>query len=83
MASVLTWASLPVKFHPPKLFRFLKQIFGMNTERSFRAEWCEDNHYPWLHYDVSSDSAFCQLCMTAAYEGKLLSSIKKDPAFLM
>ena len=37
---------------------------------------------PWLHYDVSSDSAFSHLCMTAAYEGKLIASTKKDPAFL-
>ena len=32
------------------------------------------------HYDVSSDSAFSHLCMTAAYEGKLIAST--DPAFL-
>ena len=51
--------------------------------RSFRVEWCEDDHYPWLHYYVSSDSAFCHLCMTAAYEGKLLARTKKDPVFLM
>ena len=82
MASVPTQASLQVKFHPPKSFRFPKRKFGMKAERLFRAEWCEDDHYPWLHYDVSSDSAFCHLCMTAAYEGKLLASTKKHPAFL-
>ena len=38
--------------------------------------------YPWLHYDVSSDSAFSHLCITAAYEGKLIASTKEDPAFL-
>ena len=54
----------------------------MKAQRSFRAEWCEDDRYPWLHYDVGSDSAFCHLCMIAAYEGKLLASTKKDPAFL-
>ena len=53
----------------------------MNAARLLQAEWCEDDHYPWLHYDVSSDSAFCHLCMTAAYEGKLIASTKKDPAF--
>ena len=82
MASVPNRVSLPAKFHPPKSFRFPKRKFGMNTERSFRAELCKDDHYPWLHYNVSSDSAFCNLCMTAAYEGKLLASTKKDPAFL-
>ena len=50
--------------------------------RLFRAEWCSDAIYPWLHYDVSSDSAFCYLCMTAVHEGKLLASSKKDAAFL-
>ena len=45
-------------------------------------EWCEDDHYPWLHYDIGTDSAFCHLCMTAAYEDKLLASTKKYPAFL-
>ena len=68
--------SLSEKFHPPKTFRlvigklaslncltdltyrFPKRKFG-KTERSFRAEWCED--YPWLHYDVKLDTAFCYL----------------------
>ena len=74
--------SLPVKFHPPKTFSFPKQRFGTNTrnEWSFKAEWCEDGKYPWLHYD-DSDSAFCHLCMTAAYEGKLLASTRQDQAF--
>jgi len=74
--------SLPVKFHPPRSFKFPKRKFGMKAERSFREEWCSDGNYPWLHYNVSSDSAFCHLCMTAAHEGKLKASTKKDPAFL-
>ena len=40
MASVPTQASLPVKFHPPKSFRFPKRKVGTKTERLFRAEWC-------------------------------------------
>ena len=43
-------------------------------------EWCEDVHYPWLHYNVGTDLAFCHLCVTAAYEGKLLEGTKKEPA---
>ena len=50
--------------------------------RSFIVECCSDANYPWLHYDASSDSAFCYLCMTAVHEGKLLASSKKDAAFL-
>ena len=67
------------KFHPNKSFRFPKRKFG-NTERSFRAEWCE--RFDWLHYDVKSDSVFCHLCKTAVTQNKLLASIKKDPAFI-
>ena len=55
-------SELPEKFHPGKLFKLLKCAFGKkNEERSLRAEWCE--HYPWLHYNIKSDSAFCHLCM--------------------
>ena len=82
MASVPTQASLPVKFYSSKSFRFPKRKFGMKTEKSFRAEWQEDNHYPWLHYDFGTNLAFCHLCMTAAHEGKLLASTKKTQPFL-
>ena len=76
--------SLSIKFHPPRLFKFPKRKFGMKGEavQSFRVEWCSDANYPWLHYDVSSDSPFCYLCMSAAHKGKLLASSKKDAAFL-
>ena len=74
--------SLPVQFHPPKPFSFPKRRFGMKSERSFKAEWCEDGKFPWLHCDIDSDSAFCHLCMTAAHEGKLLASTRRDPAIL-
>ena len=40
MASVPTQASLPVKYPPPKSFRFPKRNFGTKTERLFQAEWC-------------------------------------------
>ena len=80
--SVPIRASWPVKFHPPESFCFPKRKLRIKAERSFRAEWCMwGRPYVWLHYDVSSDSAFCHLCMTAAYEGKLIASTKKDPAF--
>ena len=72
---------LPEKFHPSKSFKFPKRTFGKkNEERSFRAEWCEK--YPWLHYNIESDSAFCHLCMTAEHEHKFLASTKRDAAFL-
>ena len=38
--------------------------------------------YCWLHYDISQDSAFCHVCMTAEFEKKFLASTKRDPAFI-
>lgn len=71
--------SKPEKFQPSKSFLFPKRTFGKTT-RSFRAEWCE--LFPWLHYSIDQDAAFCYLCMTAQHEGKFLASTKRDPAFV-
>lgn len=74
-------STLPEKFHPHKLFVFPKRKFGSKgEERTFRAEWCQQ--YPWLHYDVKQDTAFCYLCMTAEHQNKFLASRKRDPAFI-
>ena len=72
----------PEKFQPSKSFKFPKRIFGSQGKdhRSFRAEWCDK--YKWLHYEVSSDSAFCHVCMVAEFEKKFLASTKRDPAFI-
>ena len=72
-------SSVPELFHPLGSFKFPKHKFG-STVKSFRATWCED--YPWLHYDKTSDSAFCHLCMRTVSEGKLLASTKCNPAFI-
>ena len=75
---LLTVNHPPVKFHPPKNFKLPKRNFGTQGKdwRSFRTEWCV-----WLHYDVSQDSAFCHVCMTAEFEKKFLASTK-DPTFI-
>ena len=76
MASVPTQASLPVKFYPPKSFRFPKQKFGMKTERLFRAEWCGGVRTIIIHGSTTTSipirpSDLSPLyMMTAAYEGK-------------
>ena len=57
---------LPLKFHPPSTYKFPKRQFGASGE----------------HYDVSSDAAFCYLCMKAEKEGKLLASTRREPAFI-
>ena len=36
----------------------------------------------FISYDVSQDSAFCHVCMTAEFEKKFLASTKRDPAFI-
>ena len=71
----------PEKFHSPKNFKFPKRKFGsQGATRSFCSEWCAS--YTWLHYDATSDAAFCHLCMTAEFEKKFLASTKRDPAFI-
>ena len=72
----------PEKFQPPNSFKFPKRSFGSQGKdrRSFRGERCDTYH--WLHYDVSSDSAFCHACMVAEFEKKFLASTKRDPAFI-
>ena len=68
--------------NPSKNFMFPKRKFGVQgkDQRSFRSEWCVS--YTWLHYDATSDAAFCHLCMTAEFEKKFLASTKRDPAFI-
>ena len=61
------------------LNRFPKRKFGC-TERSFRPQWCDQ--FPWLHYNVEIDSAFCYLCMKASAEGKFLTSSKREQTFI-
>ena len=71
---------LPLKFHPSSTYKFPKRKFVVSRERSFKSNWCQK--YQWLHYDASSDAAFCYLCMRADKEGKLLVSTRKEPAFI-
>ena len=74
-------SELPEKFHPGKSLNFPNLTFGKkNEERSYRAEWCEK--YPWLHYNIERESAFCYLCMKEDHEGKFFASTKHNAAFL-
>jgi len=66
---------LPEKYHPNKGFAFPSRSFGKST-RSFRPEWCIA--FPWLHYNTEKDAAFCYLCMVTEFEGKFLSSTRRD-----
>ena len=72
---------VPEKFHPSKSFPFPKRSFGSKGEtRSFRAEWCEK--HSWLHYDASTDAAFCHLCMMTEVEKKFKASTKHELTFI-
>ena len=73
---------IPEKFHPPKTYKFPKRKFGSTviTERSFQPQWCDT--YKWLHYDKVADAAFCHLCMRTQRGRKLLSSHRREPAFI-
>ena len=74
-------AVVPEKFHPSKSFPFPKRSFGSKGEtRSFRAEWCEK--HSWLHYDASTDAAFCHLCMMTEVEKKFKASTKRELTFI-
>ena len=73
---------IPEKFHPPKTYKFPKWKFGSTviTEQSLQPQWCDS--YKWLHYNKVADAAFCHLCMRAQRERKLLSSHRREPAFI-
>lgn len=69
------------KFHPPVTLILPKRMFGSKkVERAFRANWCQQ--FPWLHYNIDRDAAFCHVCMQADNEGKFLSSSKRESSFI-
>lgn len=59
-------------------FKFPVSSF-CSQKRSFQ-ESCYKK-WKWLHYDVSSDAAFC-FCCIKAYKGGMLSSHDKEKAIL-
>ena len=74
-------SEIPIKFHPPKNYKFPNHTFGTKGEkRSFRSKWCAK--HDWLHYDRMTDAAFCHLCLTTEREHRFLASTKRDPAFI-
>ena len=49
-------------------------MFGSKkVERAFRANWCQQ--FPWLHYNIDQDAAFCHVCMQADNEGKFFEQL--------
>ena len=54
---------------------FPKAVFG-KKERSFNANWY--SKFPWLHYDIKSDSVYCYSRMTAHTKGHKAVSGNSD-----
>lgn len=65
----------------PRSQEYPKRAFGIShvVFRSFQATWYDN--YPWLHWDVKRERAFCYTCVKAA-RGKLLLNSKTDAAFI-
>ena len=70
-----TWITPTIGSSPNQpLKKFPKSMFGKQS-RSFQSDWFEK--WKWLHYDESSDSAFCFLCIRAYTEKKLANACKE------
>ena len=86
MREINKWLALPSKgipekFHPPVTLILPKRMFGSKkVESAFRANWCQQ--FPWLHYNIDRDAAFCHVCMQADNEGKFSSSSKRESSFI-
>ena len=67
----LSTPSLGETPNQPRLLKFPQREFGQKTpvKRSFQPQWF--NRWPWIHYDESSDAAFCFLCVKAYSQKKL------------
>ena len=64
----------------PRKFAFPSRNFG--DVRHFKGASLENKNWnSWLHYDITSDSAFCYTCIKAI-EKNMLSSKKSEKAFI-
>ena len=50
----------------PKYIDFPKTLFG-KSNRSFSSKWYKE--FPWLHYNLDKDVAFCSTCMSSETKG--------------
>lgn len=67
--------------HQPTNFEFPERQFGNNGMRKFRAEWFKK--FAWLHYDESSDRAFCHTCICAYKQGHMTTTSDNiEPTFI-
>ena len=62
-------------YHPPASFKFPSK-----DSRSCRSEWFKT--WPWLHYDTSTNSARCFICMSANAINLMPQQHRKELAFV-
>ena len=64
-------SSLTKPYQPGKNFVFLKTQYKL-FKRAFQSAWFD--RFPWLHYDVINDAAFCFTCIKAVSQNLITSS---------
>ena len=62
---------LPDKSCQPHHLSFPSRSFGKNAlmNRSFQVSLF--NRFPWIHYELDQDAAYCFVCCNAVKEGKV------------
>ena len=66
----------------PRKFAFPSRNFGEEV-RHFKGTWFENKNWnSWLHYDITSDSAFCYTCIKAI-EKNMISSKNSEKALYL
>lgn len=65
----------------PKDIIFPKRTFGIKCQRKAQFQPKCFDQFPWLHYDINDDKAFCHICITAYNEGKLATNVL-EPTFI-
>jgi hypothetical protein len=65
-------------YQPHNNITFPKTQFKL-FKRAFQSSWFD--RFPWLHYDVVNDSAFCFTCIKAASQN-LITSSKIEQTFV-
>ena len=63
----------------PKYTDLPKTLFGKSS-RSFSSKWHKE--FPWLHYNLDKDAAFCSTCMSAEKKGLKTIYHNKNEAFI-
>ena len=74
---------VPDNPYQPVNISFPSCTFGVSklVNRAFQQSWFKK--FTWLHYDVTSDSAFCFACCKAFKQGKLRCTGLTEHSFII